>query len=133
MMFNNADYQWNDPVDAEQDLTNRLTNNQREVQALVIRDSHNVQVAQTEAQALILVQVALQAAIEAAIVVLSTQDADVRALQQLSQNLSAIQLQNQSITIVGSDGITVTQTELQVDVVVQAAVNLLAQLSARLV
>lgn len=132
-MFNNADYQWNDPVDAEQDLTNRLTNNQREVQALVIRDSHNVQVAQTEAQALILVQVALQAAIEAAIVVLSTQDADVRALQQLSQNLSAIQLQNQSITIVGSDGITVTQTELQVDVVVQAAVNLLAQLSARLV
>jgi len=50
-------------VEEKQRTFNRLENAQAEFQRLVIRDSHNVAVTQTEAQGLVLVQASLQAAI----------------------------------------------------------------------
>ena len=102
---------------------------QSETQGLVVRNSHTVQVTQTEVQGLLLVQAALQAAIEASIIVLgSSQDNNVQQLQKIVQNLDVNQMQNQTITIEDSGEVTVTQTEVQVDIVVQAAINLLAKL-----
>jgi hypothetical protein len=110
---------------------NRLENAQAEFQRLVIRDSHNVTVAQTEAQALVLVQASLQAAIEAVILIFAD-DPRISQLQKIAQSLENIQLQSQSVLIEKADTIVVTQTELQLEVVIQAAIQLLAQLVAKL-
>ncbi|WML44241.1 spore coat protein [Neobacillus sp. PS3-40] len=102
---------------------------QTEIQGLCIENSHDVTVAQTEVQGLLLVQAALQAAIEAAIIVLGTDgNKNIKQLQSISQSLEIKNFEKQTIVIKDSDGIAVTQTELQIDVVVQAAINLLAKL-----
>lgn len=116
-----------------QEIRRQRTNNstsveQTEVQGLTIVNSHNIQVTQTELQGLLLIQVALQAAIEAAIVVLGTQNKNITQLQRLVQSLDVTNMESQSVVIRDSDGIVVTQTEVQVDVVVQAAINLIAKL-----
>jgi len=135
---NSQQYQWVDlnnnrnVVNSNQDITNTLRNTQTELQTLVIRNSHNIQVVQLEAQALLVIQAALQAAIQATVAVLGNQDNNVRELQRISQNLTALQSQTQSIVIDNSDGISVNQVELQVDIVVQAAINLLAQIALKL-
>jgi spore coat protein X len=49
-------------------------------------------------------------------------------LQKVAQSLQNLQIQQQSIIIEDSDGITVNQLELQFEAVIQAAINLLAQL-----
>lgn len=103
---------------------------QSEQQALVIRNSHDVNCTQTEVQGLLLIQAALQAAIQAAI--LSFGDSDNEALKnlkKLNQQLDLTQVQSQGTYIEDCDGIVITQTEVQVDVVVQAAIQLLAKLS----
>ena len=101
-------------------------------QRLFIRNSHNVDVTQTEIEGIIAIQAALQAAIEAVIVVLGSDDnAEVKNLQKIAQSLEVTQVESQRVAIIDSDGITVRQTELQIDVVVQAAIQLLAQLALR--
>lgn len=112
----------------KQKILNNIDTKQKGLQGLFIRDSHNIQVTQTEIQGLILVQAALQATLEASILVLGSEDKDVKQLQKVAQNLEAAQKQYQTIVIENSEGIKVTQTEVQVEVVVQAAINLLTQL-----
>lgn len=110
--------------------TNNIDVLQSENQSLVIRNSHEISVAQTEVQGLLLVQAALQAAIQATILSFGETDNDaVKKLEELSQSLDVTQVQNQGVLIEDSDGITITQTEVQVDAVVQAAIQLLAKLS----
>lgn len=114
---------------APQQTENNLEVNQFQYQGLFIRNSHTVDVTQTEVQGLVLVQAALQAAIEAAIIAFGSDDnADVRNLQKIAQNLEVTQSETQRVAIIDSDGVTVRQTEVQIDVVVQAAIQLLAQL-----
>lgn len=120
------------PVNGNQNTEDNLEVNQFQNQGLVIQNSHTVDVTQTEVQGLVVVQAALQAAIEAAVVVLgSNENADVSNLQRIAQNLEVTQTETQSVTIIDSDAITVRQTEVQIDVVVQAAIQLLAQLALR--
>ncbi|MGX9134541.1 spore coat protein [Rummeliibacillus sp. JY-2-4R] len=108
---------------------NNIEVNQMEHQGLIIRNSHTVDVTQTEVQGLLLVQAALQAAIEAVITVLgSDENADVKNLQKIAQSLEVTQVESQRVAIIDSDGITVRQTEVQIDVVIQAAIQLLASL-----
>ena len=120
------------PINRNQNTEDNLEVIQSQNQGLLIQNSHTVDVTQTEVQGLVLVQAALQAAIEAAIVVLgSNENADVSNLQRIAQNLEVTQTESQSVTIIDSDAITVRQTEVQIDVVVQAAIQLLAQLALR--
>jgi hypothetical protein len=118
------------PQEIRRQRTDNTTNvEQSEEQGLTIVNSHNIQVTQIETQGLLLIQVALQAAIEAAIAVLGTnQNNDITQLQRLAQSLDVTNIEGQSVVIRDSDGVVVTQTEVQVDVVVQAAINLLAKL-----
>ncbi|WP_066300574.1 spore coat protein [Bacillus sp. FJAT-29937] len=114
---------------SRQNVRNTTNVDQSEYQGLVVRNSHTVTVTQTEVQGLVLVQAALQAAIEAAIVVLgSNSDNNIKQLQKVAQSLDVSQMQKQTIVIEDSGEVIVNQTEVQVDVVVQASINLLAQL-----
>ena len=134
----NQEFMWSDSssnrssVSGNQAIQQSVTTSQRELQSLVVRNSYNINVVQTEAQALVVVQAALQAAIEAAITVLGRNDNDVRTLQTISQRLSALQSESQSVLIENSNAITVTQTELEITAVVQAAINLLAEIALRI-
>ncbi|WP_079527405.1 spore coat protein [Solibacillus isronensis] len=120
------------PVTGNQNTEDNLEVIQTQNQGLLIQNSHTVDVTQTEVQGLVVVQAALQAAIEAAVVVLgSNENADVSNLQSIAQNLAVTQTETQNVTIIDSDAITVRQTEVQIDVVVQAAIQLLAQLALR--
>ncbi|MEK5080070.1 spore coat protein [Solibacillus sp. FSL W7-1436] len=111
---------------------NNVEVNQFQDQGLFIRNSHTVDVTQTEVQGLLLVQAALQAAIEAAIIVLgSNENADVQNLQRIAQSLEVTQSESQRVAIIDSDGITVRQTEVQIDAVVQATIQLLGQLALK--
>ncbi|MEH7180188.1 spore coat protein [Neobacillus vireti] len=130
------EYKWvsfrnDDSVSGDQTIQQSLTTSQRQLQSLVVRNSNNINVVQTEAQALVVVQAALQAAIEAAITALGRSNKDVKTLQAISQRLSASQSESQSILIDNSSAITVTQTELQITAVVQAAINLLAEIALK--
>ena len=118
-------------TEERQRTSHRIENAQAELQRLVIRDSHNIVVTQTEAQGLALVQASLTAAIEA-VIILFGDDPRVSQLQRVVQSLENLQLQAQTVRIENSDGIVVTQTELQLEVVIQAAINLLAQLVAKI-
>lgn len=120
------------PVTGNQNTDDNLEVIQTQNQGLLIQNSHTVDVTQTEVQGLVVVQAALQAAIEAAVVVLgSNENADISNLQRIAQNLEVTQTETQNVTIIDSDAITVRQTEVQIDVVVQAAIQLLAQLALR--
>lgn len=105
-----------------------------ETQGLFIRNSHDIEVTQTEVQTLVLVQTSLQAAIEAAILVFASheKELDTSKLEAISKNITAVQFQSQNVVIEDSDGITIRQTEVQTEVVVQTVINLLAQLLAKL-
>ncbi|WP_176547270.1 spore coat protein [Bacillus sp. AFS053548] len=65
-------------------------------------------------------------------ILLFADDPRISQLQKVAQSLENLQLQSQSVVIENSDGIVVTQTELQMEVVIQAAIQLLAQLVAKL-
>lgn len=120
------------PVTGNQNTEDNLEVIQTQNQGLFIQNSHTVDVTQTEVQGLVVVQAALQAAIEAAVIVLgSNENADISNLQRIAQNLEVTQTEIQNVTIIDSDAITVRQTEVQIDVVVQAAIQLLAQLALR--
>lgn len=94
-----------------QNVRNSTNVKQSEIQGLVVRNSHSIQVTQTEVQGLFLVQAALQAAIEASILVLSaSEDKNVQQLQKIVQTLDVNQMQNQSMLIEDSGEITVTRS-----------------------
>ena len=109
------EFKWSDSfrgrdfVSGDQTIQQSTTTSQREVQSLVVRNSHNINVVQTEAQTLVVIQAALQAAIEAAIAVLGRNNSDVRTLQAISQRLSVLQSESQSVLIDNSNAITVTK------------------------
>ncbi|WP_079479147.1 spore coat protein [Halobacillus salinus] len=108
---------------------NKLNEKQVEYQGLTITNSHTVNVTQTEIQGLLLIQASLQAALQATILSFGENNSQVDKLKELSQSLDAAQVQAQSVVIEDSDDVNITQTELQVDVAVQAAIQLLAKLS----
>jgi hypothetical protein len=113
----------------KQSANNQIDVDQIEIQGLVIKNSHTIQVTQTEVQGLLLVQAALQAAVEATILAFGNNaGTDVKQLQKIAQSLDVNQIQKQSVYIEDSGEITVAQTEIQVDAVVQAAINLLGRL-----
>ena len=109
-------------------------NIQGQSQHLIIRRSHNVNIAQGQAQALVDLEVSLQAAIEAILVIFDAQeDVDNTELQELLQQLKVIQTQKEIIAIECSDDINIAQAQVQIDLAVQAVIQLLAKITAKLV
>ena len=120
--------------DGQQNNEGSITNSQTQTQTLFIKKSHGITHNQQEAQALIALQISLQAAIEAIIAAFDAQDnADTTDLQQLIQQLKVIQSQKEIIAIECSGDLTINQQQIQVELVVQAVIQLLAKISAKIV
>ena len=108
---------------------------QSEFQGIFIKDSNQIRINQTEAQALIILQIALQAALDVLLIAfdLDDNDDDVRELQSIIQSIKGAQLQHQKIIIKDCNDITLNQQQLQVDALIQVALQLLAKLEAKFI
>ena len=108
---------------------------QSEFQGIFIKDSNQIRINQTEAQALIILQIALQAALAVLLIAfdLDDNDDDVRELQSIIQSIKGAQLQHQKIIIKDCNDITLNQQQLQVDALIQVALQLLAKLEAKFI
>ena len=108
---------------------------QSEFQGIFIKDSNEIRINQTEAQALIVLQIAFQAALDVLLIAfdLDDNDDDVRELQSIIQSIKGAQLQHQKIIIKDCNDITLNQQQLQVDALIQVALQLLAKLEAKFV
>lgn len=118
------------------DQSQRVENEniQGQSQHLIIRRSHNVNIMQGQAQALVNLELSLQAAIEAILVIFDAQgDVDDTELQTLVQQLKAIQSQKEIITIECSDDINIIQKQVQIEAVVQVVIQLLAKIKAKII
>lgn len=129
-----SQYQTRPQYNAEQTDKMEQTNIQQQTQTLYIKKSHGVTITQQQAQGLIALEIALQAAIEAIVAILDAQDdMDTADLQQLVEQLNVLQQQKEIIAIECCDTITITQQQIQIQAVVQAVIQLLAKISAKLV
>ena len=108
---------------------------QSEFQGIFIKDSNEIRINQTEAQALIILQIALQAALDVLLIAfdLDDNDDDVRELQSIIQSIKGAQLQHQKIIIKDCNDITLNQQQIQIDALIQVALQLLAKLEAKFV
>ena len=108
---------------------------QSEFQGIFIKDSNQIRINQTEAQALIILQIALQAALDVLLIAfdLDDNDDDVRELQSIIQSIKACQLQCQKIIIKDCNDITLNQQQIQIDALIQVALQLLAKLEAKFI
>ena len=103
-------------------------------QGIFIKGSSDINIAQLEAQALLVLQISLQAALEIILVAfdLDDNDDDVKELQSLIQSIKAAQRENQRIIIKDSFDVNIAQAQAQIDIVIQAAIQLLARLELKL-
>ena len=108
---------------------------QSEFQGIFIKDSNEIRINQTEAQALIVLQIALQAALDVLLIAfdLDDNDDDVRELQSIIQSIKGAQLQHQKIIIKDCNDITLNQQQIQIDALIQVALQLLAKLEAKFI
>lgn len=107
---------------------------QSQYQGIFIKGSTDVNIAQIEAQALLVLQISLQAALDAVLIAfgLDDDDDDIKELQSLIQSVKVAQIEHQHIIIRDSFDVNISQAEAQIDVVIQAATQLLARLELKL-
>ena len=103
-------------------------------QGIFIKGSSDINIAQLEAQALLVLQISLQAALDVILVAfdLDDNDDDIKELQSLIQSIKAAQRENQRIIIKDSFDVNIAQAQAQIDIVIQAAIQLLARLELKL-
>ena len=103
-------------------------------QGLFIKGSSDINIAQLEAQALLVLQISLQAALDVILVAfdLDDEDDDVKELQSLIQSVKSAQIEHQHIIIKDSFDVNIAQAQAQIDIVIQAAIQLLARLELKL-
>ena len=102
---------------------------QSQYQGIFVKGSNGITINQQQAQALLILQVSLQAALSALLIAfdLDDDDDDVVELQSVIQSIKAAQIQNQKIIIKDSNGISINQQQLQIDALIQLALQLLAR------
>ncbi len=108
---------------------------QSQFQGIFIKGSNTIRIFQAEAQALIVLQIALQAALDVILIAfdLDDDDDDVNELQSLIQSIKAAQIEHQRIIIKDSYDINLTQEQIEVDALIQLAIQLLAKLEAKFI
>ena len=108
---------------------------QSQYQGIFVKGSNGITINQQQAQALLILQVSLQAALSALLIAfdLDDDDDDVVELQSVIQSIKAAQIQNQKIIIKDSNGISINQQQIQIDALIQLALQLLARLVAKFI
>ena len=108
---------------------------QSQYQGIFVKGSNGITINQQQAQALLILQVSLQATLSALLIAfdLDDDDDDVVELQSVIQSIKAAQIQNQKIIIKDSNGISINQQQIQIDALIQLALQLLARLEAKFI
>ena len=103
---------------------------QSETEAILIKDSNNITVEQTENQTLYLAQLALEGSLQAIIMLGNKYEVDTKALEDIIQRVK--QHSKETVRVINSTEITITQTETQYAAILQQAIELLAQIVVKL-
>ncbi|SEB15602.1 spore coat protein X [Thalassobacillus cyri] len=134
--WNALDPAMNHPLDDEtlgEDADQIIKSVQQSYEAIVVRDSSDVEVTTTDTQAAVNLQVALQAAIA---LVLSISIADSskadRIAQELTAKIKSSQVNRQQTYIENSRGVRVSTTDTDLAVNAQVLLQILLVLVARL-
>ncbi|WP_251550750.1 spore coat protein [Neobacillus muris] len=123
----------NSNADVAQDANQLAITKQQSFEWIVVRDSEDVQVHTTDTQVAISLQLALQVAI--AIVITITIGDSERAdqvVQDLKQFFQLKQRNSQKTVVLGSKHVNVTTTDTQVAVNIQALLQILVAIVARI-
>jgi spore coat protein X len=102
---------------------------QYESESVVIRGSSDVRVRQIEAQLARTLQLAVEAAVQSVILRGREKNVDVSALEAIAQRISTLQYERERVVIEDSANINVSQVEAEIASAVQAAIELLRQIS----
>jgi len=99
---------------------------------IFVLESRNITIKQTEGQALFLAQAALEGALHGIIILGKKKNLDVetKSLQAILQRVR--QSSSEQVRIVKSNNVTIEQSESQYAAILQAAIDLLAQIVAKI-
>ncbi|MCZ8540394.1 spore coat protein [Psychrobacillus psychrodurans] len=118
-----------DPQESDQDA--EIEQNSFEV--IIIRDSEGVSVNTTDTQVAVSLQIAIQAAIVAVIIATIGDSEQSRAVvQDIKQFTKSRQRNTQRTIVEGSRNVTVTTTDIDVAVNIQASLQILVAIIAKL-
>lgn len=99
---------------------------------ILVLESRNITIKQNESQVLFLTQAALEGALHGIIILGKKKNLDVetKALQAIIQRVK--QRSSEQVRIVKSNNVTIEQSEVQYADILQAAIELLAQIVAKI-
>ncbi|MBD7946277.1 spore coat protein [Psychrobacillus sp. Sa2BUA9] len=123
----------NNNADVQQNGEQVVSNKQQSYEWIIVRDSEGVEIQTTDTQAALSLQLGIQAAIAAVISVTLGDTDQARAVaQDMKQFIKTKQRNVQKTIVEGSRNITVTTTDTDLAVNIQAMLQILLALVARL-
>ncbi|MEK3973192.1 MULTISPECIES: spore coat protein [unclassified Psychrobacillus] len=123
----------NNNADVQQNGEQIVSNKQQSYEWIIVRDSEGVEIQTTDTQAALSLQLGIQAAIAAVISVTLGDTDQARAVaQDMKQFIKTKQRNVQKTIVEGSRNITVTTTDTDLAVNIQAMLQILLALVARL-
>ncbi len=123
----------NDDEDVKQEVENKVSNKQHSFEWIIVKDSEYVDIHTTDTQAAVSLQLAIQAAIAAVIsITIGDSDQSKAVVQDLKQFIKTKQQNTQKIIVEKSKGIEVETTDTNLTVNIQAMLQILVAIVARL-
>jgi spore coat protein X len=120
-------------ADVMQDANQVVTSTQNSFEWIIVKDSEGVDIQTTDTQIALSLQAAIQVAIAIVIsITIGDTDKGNAVVQDLKQFFRNKQRNSQKTVIKGSKGITVTTTDTQVSVNIQALLQILVTIVAKL-
>ena len=117
----------------EQDAVQSVSNKQQSYEWIIVRDSEDVEIETTDTQAALSLQLGIQAAIAAVIsITIGDTDQGRAVAQDMKQFIKTKQRNVQKTIVEGSKNVTVTTTDVDLAVNIQAMLQILVSLVARL-
>ncbi|MET0960116.1 MAG: spore coat protein, partial [Psychrobacillus psychrotolerans] len=119
--------------DVEQDGKQVVSTKQQSYERIIVKDSEGVEIQTTDTQAAISLQLGIQAAIAAVIsVTIGDSDQGRAVTQELNQFIKTKQRNVQTTIVEGSRNISVTTTDTDLAVNIQAMLQILVAIVAKL-
>src|SRR4051794_14517209 len=123
----------NNNADVQQNGVQSVSNKQQSYERIVVRDSEGVEIRTTDTQAALSLQLGIQAAIAAVIsVTIGDTDQGRAVAQDIKQFIKTKQRNVQRTIVEGSRNVTVTTTDTDLAVNIQAMLQVLVTLVATL-
>lgn len=123
----------NNNADVQQNGEQSVSNKQQSYEWIIVRDSEGVDIQTTDTQAALSLQLGIQAAIAAVIsVTIGDTDQGKAVAQDMKQYIKTKQRNVQKTIVEGSRNITVTTTDTDLAVNIQALLQILITLVAKL-